>query len=191
VRGEANNNASVKSVVTSDTAMPFTGLMQRTEYGFQVRAKTTHGWGEFSPPVFKTTGQVLGTGNFSKPKLATYLKFIFVVDFSAYVGQEDNVQMRILAGAIVGTVVVVVLVIVLVVLFFKRYGIKTSESPQLLLLPHAINADCASGFVCFSRGTDDCNKKQPSDCDTLEYRNGEGRHLIKCALLHMRALPFL
>jgi Eph receptor B1 len=65
VRGEANNNASVKSVVTSDTAMPFTGLMQRTEYGFQVRAKTTHGWGEFSPPVFKTTGQVLGTGNFS------------------------------------------------------------------------------------------------------------------------------
>lgn len=62
VRGEANNNASVKSVVTSDTAMPFTGLMQRTEYGFQVRAKTTHGWGEFSPPVFKTTGQVLGTG---------------------------------------------------------------------------------------------------------------------------------
>ncbi|XP_059486386.1 ephrin type-A receptor 4-A isoform X2 [Neocloeon triangulifer] len=122
IRGEANNNASVQSVVTSDTAIPFTNLRQRTEYGFQVRAKTTHGWGEFSPPVFKTTGQVLGT---------------------PYVGEEDNVQMRILAGAIVGTVVVVVLVIVLVVLFFK------------------------------SRGSDDCNKKQPSDCDTLEYRNGE------------------
>ncbi|XP_047499507.1 ephrin type-B receptor 1-like, partial [Penaeus chinensis] len=26
----------------------------------------------------------------------------------------------------------------------------------------------------FCRGTDECNKKQPSDCDTLEYRNGEG-----------------
>jgi hypothetical protein len=37
------------------------------------------------------------------------------------VGEEDNVQMRILAGAIVGTVVVIVLVIVLVVLFFKRF----------------------------------------------------------------------
>ncbi|CAG7818955.1 unnamed protein product, partial [Allacma fusca] len=24
------------------------------------------------------------------------------------------------------------------------------------------------------RGNDECNKKQPSDCDTLEYRNGEG-----------------
>lgn len=30
-------------------------------------------------------------------------------------------------------------------------------------------------FTCFSRGTDECNKKQPSDCDTLEYRNGEGK----------------
>jgi uncharacterized membrane protein YqiK len=68
--------------------------------------------------------------------LAKNQKFILFVNFSAYVGQEDNVQMRILAGAIVGTVVVVVLVIVLVVLFFKRYGIKTSESNQLLLLPH-------------------------------------------------------
>lgn len=25
-----------------------------------------------------------------------------------------------------------------------------------------------------SRSNDECNKKQPSDCDTLEYRNGEG-----------------
>jgi Eph receptor B1 len=64
VRSEANNNASVQSVVTTNTSMPFTGLKQRTEYGFQVRAKTTHGWGEFSPPIFKTTGQVLGTGIF-------------------------------------------------------------------------------------------------------------------------------
>lgn len=28
-------------------------------------------------------------------------------------------------------------------------------------------------FRC-SRASDECNKKQPSDCDTLEYRNGEG-----------------
>ncbi|KAF4525499.1 hypothetical protein B566_EDAN002358, partial [Ephemera danica] len=122
VRGEANNNASVQSVVTKETTWSFTGLRQRVEYGFQVRAKTTHGWGDFSPPVFKTTGQVLD---------------------AAFVDEEDNVHMRILAGVIVGTVVFIVLVIVLVVLFFK------------------------------SRGSDDCNKKQPSDCDTLEYRNGE------------------
>lgn len=29
--------------------------------------------------------------------------------------------------------------------------------------------------LSFSRGNDECNKKQPSDCDTLEYRNGEGK----------------
>jgi ephrin-B len=76
VRGEANNNASVQSVVTKETAWPFSGLRQRTEYGFQVRAKTTHGWGEFSPPVFKTTGQVLGTGKFSLFFLVVYINVI-------------------------------------------------------------------------------------------------------------------
>ena len=29
-------------------------------------------------------------------------------------------------------------------------------------------------FFFFPRSNDECNKKQPSDCDTLEYRNGEG-----------------
>lgn len=34
-------------------------------------------------------------------------------------------------------------------------------------------------LLCFSRTNDECNKKQPSDCDTLEYRNGEGKfHII-------------
>jgi len=28
------------------------------------------------------------------------------------------------------------------------------------------------------RGSDECNKKQPSDCDKLEYRNGEGEFPI-------------
>ncbi|XP_065335726.1 ephrin type-B receptor 1-B isoform X6 [Cloeon dipterum] len=111
------------SALSNDTFKLLTGLRQKTEYGFQVRTKTKSGWGELSPPIYKTTGQVLNPA--------------FVVE------EEDNVQMRIVAGAIVGTVVVVVLVIVLVVLFFR------------------------------SRGSDDCNKKQPSDCDTLEYRNGE------------------
>lgn len=33
----------------------------------------------------------------------------------------------------------------------------------------------ALSLIFFSRGSDECNKKQPSDCDTLEYRNGEGK----------------
>ncbi|KAK8755034.1 hypothetical protein V5799_002264, partial [Amblyomma americanum] len=34
-----------------------TGLRSRTEYGFQVRVKTTRGFGEYSDTVFLTTGQ--------------------------------------------------------------------------------------------------------------------------------------
>ncbi|XP_054266069.1 ephrin type-B receptor 1-B-like isoform X3 [Macrosteles quadrilineatus] len=110
------------SKMTTENRISFTGLRQRTEYGFQVRAKTTHGWGDFSPTVFKTTGQVLGT---------------------AYIGDEDNMQVRIIAGATVAVVVLLVIIIIMAVLFLR------------------------------SRTNDECNKKQPSDCDTLEYRNGE------------------
>jgi ephrin-B len=57
-----HDDGNASSKLTKEQQMTFTGLRQRTEYGFQVRAKTTHGWGEFSPTVFKTTGQILGTG---------------------------------------------------------------------------------------------------------------------------------
>ena len=65
--------------------------------------------------------------------------------FSAYVGEDDNMQVRIIAGATVAVVVLLVIIIIMTVLFLR------------------------------SRGSDECNKKQPSDCDTLEYRNREGQ----------------
>nr|CAD7258156.1 unnamed protein product [Timema shepardi] len=57
-----HDDSNATNTLTKEQQTTFTGLRQRTEYGFQVRAKTTHGWGEFSSPIFKTTGQVLGTG---------------------------------------------------------------------------------------------------------------------------------
>lgn len=51
------------SFQTSSLSATITGLRQRTEYGIQVRAKTQRGWGAYSPAIFKTTGQVLNTGN--------------------------------------------------------------------------------------------------------------------------------
>lgn len=110
------------SKLTKEPKATITALKQRTEYVFQVRAKTNHGWGEFSQPVTKTTGQVLGT---------------------TYVVDEENMQVRIIAGATVAVVVLLVIIIIMTVFFLR------------------------------SRGNDECNKKQPSDCDTLEYRNGE------------------
>ncbi|EEC18904.1 eph receptor tyrosine kinase, putative [Ixodes scapularis] len=95
-----------------------TGLRSRSEYGFQVRVKTTRGFGEYSDTVYLTTGQYTHSPD------------------------EDKVQVRIIAGATVAVVILVIIVIVMIILYIKR-------------------------------SSDDCNKKQPSDCDTLEYRNGE------------------
>ncbi|XP_056640262.1 ephrin type-B receptor 1-B isoform X5 [Diorhabda sublineata] len=61
----------------------------------------------------------------------------------AYIGDEEGLRLQLVAGGIVAVVVILVAVIVLTVVFLR------------------------------SRSNDECNKKQPSDCDTLEYRNGE------------------
>ncbi|XP_048511439.1 ephrin type-A receptor 4 isoform X14 [Athalia rosae] len=112
-------NATV--VQTSDLSATFKGLKPTTDYAIQVRAKTTRGWGEYTPVVFKKTPHAMGLD---------------------YVGDDDNMQVRIIAGAIVAVVVLLVIIIIMTVLFLRR-------------------------------ASDECNKKQPSDCDTLEYRNGE------------------
>lgn len=116
-----HEDANATITLTKEQKVTYTGLRQRTEYGFQVRAKTTNGWGEFSPAIYKTTGHVMGR---------------------AYVG-DDNMQVRLIAGATVGVVVFLVIIVIITVVLVR------------------------------SRGSDECNKKQPSDCDTLEYRNGE------------------
>ncbi|KAK9746725.1 Ephrin receptor ligand binding domain [Popillia japonica] len=128
-RGDMDYSNS-SSILTKDLTATFTGLMQRTEYGLQVRAKSKRGWGAYSPVIFKTTGQVFKTGNKEL----------------SYVGDDDGFRLQLVAGGIVAIVVVIAAAIVLTVVFLK------------------------------SRSNDECNKKQPSDCDTLEYRNGEVHH---------------
>ncbi|KAL3270488.1 hypothetical protein HHI36_021030 [Cryptolaemus montrouzieri] len=110
------------SLLTNELSATITGLKQKTEYGIQIRAKTQRGWGAYSPVIYKMTGQVLNT---------------------AYVGDQEGLRLRLVAGLIVAVVLILVAVIVLTVVFLR------------------------------SRSNDECNKKQPSDCDTLEYRNGE------------------
>ncbi|XP_063925314.1 ephrin type-B receptor 1-B isoform X3 [Zophobas morio] len=67
---------------------------------------------------------------------------------TAYVGDEEGIRLQLVAGSIVVVVVVLVVIIVFTVMFLR------------------------------SRSNDECNKKQPSDCDTLEYRNGEVHHSL-------------
>ncbi|XP_044261183.1 ephrin type-B receptor 1-B isoform X5 [Tribolium madens] len=67
---------------------------------------------------------------------------------TAYVGDDEGIRLQLVAGSIVVVVVVLVVIIVFTVMFLR------------------------------SRSNDECNKKQPSDCDTLEYRNGEVHHSL-------------
>lgn len=92
----AENNASTMLINRPESA--FSSLRQQTVYGFQVRAKTTHGWGEFSSPVYKTTGAVL----------------------AAYEHTEENMQVRIIAGAVVAGVILVAMIAVATVLYLRR-----------------------------------------------------------------------
>lgn len=138
--------------------MVFTALRPKTDYGFQVRAKTAHGWGEYSPTIYKTTGQLLGSGKNTQQQvqrkngikddtgktnwllrmrgrrpfftsgcsnwkcaLANRM-FLLFLSILAYIGDEDNMEVRIIAGATVAVVVVLVVVIIMTVLFLRRYG---------------------------------------------------------------------
>lgn len=79
--------------------------------------------------------------------IRTYLLILYYYTyllFTAYIGDEEGFRLQLVAGGIVAIVVILVAIIVLTVVFLR------------------------------SRSNDECNKKQPSDCDTLEYRNGEG-----------------
>ncbi|XP_042869303.1 ephrin type-B receptor 1-like isoform X4 [Penaeus japonicus] len=129
VRGMESNSSSLLATKEESSVG---ALRQRTEYGFQVRAKTANGFGDYSPPIYKMTGQLLSP---------------------AYVGDEDNTQVRIIVGATVGACVVIAVIVIMTLLFLRR-------------------------------GTDECNKKQPSDCDTLEYRNGEDTTNLCLPALH-------
>lgn len=112
---------------TNNRSITIKNLRPGVDYAIQVRAKTTRGWGEYSRVLHRKTASI---NNISvNPGLD-------------YVGEDDSVQVRIIAGAIVAVVVLLVIIIITTAIFFGR-------------------------------SSDDCNKKQPSDCDTLEYRNGE------------------
>lgn len=121
----ANGSQIVGDLVT--TSATIGRLKTHTEYGFQVRARTSRGWGEPSAWMFVTTdSHVTGT---------------------AFTGEgEGEVNVRVIAGGTVAVIAVLVILVIVAIMFIR------------------------------SRSNEECSKKQPSDCDTLEYRNGEVHH---------------
>lgn len=51
---------------THDLSATFKALKPGTDYAIQVRAKTTRGWGEYTPVIYKKTAQAMGLGMFLK-----------------------------------------------------------------------------------------------------------------------------
>ncbi|XP_034472849.1 ephrin type-B receptor 1-B isoform X2 [Drosophila innubila] len=80
---------------TKETKVHISGLIDNTEYGFQVRCKTINGFGSFSNMVYAQTHQSVG---------------------SVY---EDSIQIRFIAGAIVTGVFFLVIFIVATVYFMR------------------------------------------------------------------------
>lgn len=57
IKGKEANATTIKT--GRETKYKFENLKQKTEYAFQIRAKTVSGWGEYSTPVIKRTGQLM------------------------------------------------------------------------------------------------------------------------------------
>lgn len=121
-------NATV--IQTSELSATFKGLKPSTDYAIQVRAKTTRGWGEYTPVVYKKTPHAMGLGmgmrlvdliveeNCIFSTLPSQSKTLFTSP--DYVGEDDNMQVRIIAGAIVAVVVLLVIIIIMTVLILRR-----------------------------------------------------------------------
>uniref|UniRef100_A0A1I8P4B2 receptor protein-tyrosine kinase n=1 Tax=Stomoxys calcitrans TaxID=35570 RepID=A0A1I8P4B2_STOCA len=107
------------SLTTKDTKAHIEGLNDSTEYGFQVRYKTINGFGTYSNIVYAHTQPGVG---------------------SVY---EENLQMRIVAGATVAVVVILVLVIIATVVFLRSKNQddldKKSSNHMPLPLDYASN----------------------------------------------------
>lgn len=116
------SNATV--IQTSDVSATFKGLKPSTDYAIQVRAKTTRGWGEYTPVIFKKTPMGLGK-RVQRHLDSTFRNLLCTVPLTRafhadYVGEDDNMQVRIIAGAIVAVVVLLVIIIIMTVLILRR-----------------------------------------------------------------------
>lgn len=87
------------TLTTRKEEMEIAGLTEKTEYGFQVRAKTSQKWGDFTPAVFQMTG---------------------AVSDSVYLGAEESSGTPAIVGAVVAGLVLLTLVSIIITLYLRR-----------------------------------------------------------------------
>ncbi|XP_044741715.1 ephrin type-B receptor 1-B isoform X2 [Chrysoperla carnea] len=110
---ELDQTNSTITSFTKDLQLTFSGLKQRTEYGIQVRAKTSRGAGEFTPVIYKTTGQMLGTVYDSHhPDIHR--------DVNSEHDDGASLDARLIAGGATVAVVTLLVVIIIMAVMFLR-----------------------------------------------------------------------
>jgi len=86
------------TLTTRNEEIDIAGLLEKTEYGFQVRAKTSQKWGEFTPPVYQITGGA---------------------DPEAY-PLPDSAGTPAIVGAVVAGIILLTIITIMVSLYMKR-----------------------------------------------------------------------
>lgn len=94
---------------TTSTSITFKELKLKTEYVFQVKGQTSKGWGEYSEPIFVTTG----TPYDSKDELA------------------PSPSVGIIVGAIVAVVLCMGIATVMIIILFKRNRRHDGKNPDI------------------------------------------------------------
>ncbi len=107
VKGGSRNSS--QALTTRKESAIIRGLVDKTNYGFEVRAQTaSQGWGDFGPAVYVKTGDDVITRD------------LLNVDDPVFVGdeEEDGSQVRVAVGVIVA--VIVILIIAVMIFLLKR-----------------------------------------------------------------------
>jgi Eph receptor B1 len=100
VKGSKAGKNKNATLITIKEELEVTGLAEKTEYGFQVRAKTSQGWGEWTPPVYRATTAVDGP--------------IYMPDNTV------TATTPAIVGAVVAVIVLLLLIAVFVTLYLRR-----------------------------------------------------------------------
>ena len=118
IRNQKSNSSNV--VITKKEMIEITGLLESTEYGLQVRARTTRGWGEFSSPLFATT---------------------HAENDPVFMGSDkDQMPVRVAVGVVVAVVLLIIVIVISVVLFRRNMGHRWTKQKHP-------ERDCDSSLV--------------------------------------------
>ena len=118
IRNQKSNSSNV--VITKKELSEITGLLESTEYGLQVRARTTRGWGEFSSPLFATT---------------------HAENDPVFMGSDkDQMPVRVAVGVVVAVVLLIIVIVISVVLFRRNMGHRWTKQKHP-------ERDCDSSLV--------------------------------------------